>query len=142
MSKAFDLNSNPTDVANALKESEARLATLKVQLQEEGDHYRWLISILDQCFGRGFPGVSGEGALRKVEANVKRSVTRVVQDKQKQGRAFEHAKQAAIAQALIVIDRYQLRELTETMSKHIDKTVAKVYGVKNPSLAARLGATR
>src|ERR1022692_3261024 len=95
----FDVTSSLVDVANALQHSGIRQTQLKAQLQEEEEYSRHLLAILSERFSTGFPGLTGEQALRKVEANVRRSVSRVVADKKKQGRGREEARIAAIDKA-------------------------------------------
>jgi hypothetical protein len=138
--RQFDVTSKLADVANALHESESRQTQLKAQLQEEEEYSRHLLAILSERFSTGFPGLTGEEALRKIEANVRRSVSRVVADKKKQGRGREEARIAAIDKAHIVADRYGLSDLTDGILKHVDQTVKKAYGTKTQSLAVKLRA--
>jgi hypothetical protein len=137
MRERFDVNSKLTEVANAVRESEARQAQLNAELREEVECYKHLLRILGQRFGAGFPGPSGEDILRKIEANVKRSASRVVADKKRQNRAESDARTAAIDKARIVIDKYQMNELTASMIQHIDDAVAKVYRERTHSRSRR-----
>lgn len=130
MRERFDVNSNLTEVANALRTSEARQAQLTAELWEEVECYKHLLGILGQRFGAGFPGSSGDAILRKIEANVKRSASRVVADKKRQKRAESDARTAAMDKARIVIDKYHMNELTASMIQYINDAVAKVYGKK------------
>ena len=86
--------------------------------------------ILDQRL-RGSKDIRGESNLMKIEANVKRSVTRTVKDEKKKGSTPEEAKVQAETNALALVEKYGFETLTEHMSKHIDETLAKVYGLKS-----------
>ena len=130
MDQRFDVNSNLTEIANAVRKSEARQAQLSAELREEVECYKRLLGILTQRYGAGFPGPSAEAILRKIEANVKRSASRVVADKKRQNRAESDARTAAMDKARIVIDKYHMNELTASMIRYINDAVAKVYGKK------------
>jgi hypothetical protein len=141
----LDVTSPVKDVANALNECIARIKTLQTEkqalqakLDEEDNHRQRLSDVLYQHLRASFkelgaPDFSGEDILRTIEANVKRSVSAVVRDKKKQGRGPQEAKTAARARARIVIDKYHLNDLTESMLKHVDETVATAYAEKIPS---------
>src|ERR1035438_10193372 len=145
MRERFDVNSNLTEVANALRQSEARQATLNAQLQEESEYTQHLSSIITERLRvifteSGTPDFDGKAILCKIEANVKRSVSRVVADRKKQGRGPEEARTGAIDKARVVADHYCLGDLTDAVLRHVDQTLEKVYGTKKQSPLVKLRA--
>jgi hypothetical protein len=134
----FDVTSNLTDVCNALAECRATIERLEKDLETEKEYREHLSSILRQRLAGKFPAMTAEEMLRKIEADVKKSVTRVVADRKKQGRNSEDAKTAAAARTHHVISKYHLNELTKNMRDFIGQTVDEVYELKKPSFKARL----
>lgn len=137
MRERFDVASDLTKVANALSDSKVRQVALAAQLQEEEDYCGHLLSILSQRISAGFPGLSGEAALRKIEVNVRRSATRTIKNEKAKGSTWEAAKAEAETNAMALADKVGFERLTPRMSKDIDKTVATVYGLKKPLFAEK-----
>jgi hypothetical protein len=79
----FDMKSDLTAVGNALTENDARIKSLKAQLQQAEEDQRHLSAIMSQRIGvifseSGAPDFDGKAILRKIEANVKRSMSRLL----------------------------------------------------------------
>jgi hypothetical protein len=138
----FDATSNLTDVCNALTDCLAAINRLKHDLETERDDAERLESILAQRFAGTFPALTGEEMLRKIEADVKRSVTRVVADRKRRNCTTAITKQDAIDGAYVVIAKYHLNELTKNMREFIDETIDEVYVLRKPSFESRVRARR
>jgi hypothetical protein len=127
MTPTFRLESaNSTEICDELKRIKARLVDIEAEharLLEEAER---LWKRLEQLCGT--PEKSSEQVMREIEANIKRSVTRIIRDRQRQGRSPETARQAAIDRAAIVADRQFLPAVPASIAQYIDAKLKAAYG--------------
>ncbi|HXN49439.1 MAG TPA: hypothetical protein VN893_22490 [Bryobacteraceae bacterium] len=129
MPQAFDIYSaDTTALLNELPRAYSRLKQRQAEVDEEREFITRLLTRLGQVVGS--PEKSPEQFVRQIEANLKRSASRVIRDKKQQERTQEDAEKAARDRAFIIANNYGLPSLPDSILAYIKAKATAAYRVR------------
>src|ERR1700722_12403979 len=103
MSTPFDLKSaDTTELINQLSRVKARIEELKIEHSRLSDLAGRIWKKLDQVVGT--PNKDTAQIIREIEANMKRSASRIIRDRKLQKRHVDEARIAATNRALAIAE--------------------------------------